>query len=82
MKRAAIDRQRTIAVWRRHLASHSADAAHYAHEIQPGRFRKGQRIGGCGNPRCYLCHCDKLLGVPNRSQQRAEISFREWCGGL
>jgi hypothetical protein len=25
-----------------------------------GRFRKGQRIGGCGNPRCWVCHSAKL----------------------
>lgn len=78
MKRAALERQRTIAVWRRHLASHGADAALCACELQPGRFRKGQRVGGCGNARCYLCHSDKLLGLPNRSRQRTKVTFRDW----
>lgn len=82
MERAALERRRTIAVWRRHLASHGTGAALCACELNPGRFRKGQRIGGCGNARCYLCHGEKLLGLPNPSQQRAEVSFREWCGEL
>jgi hypothetical protein len=78
MKRAAFERVRTIAVWRRHLASHGAEVGLCDCELQPGRFRKGQRIGGCGNARCYLCHFEKLFGFPKPSQRRAEISFREW----
>ena len=82
MKRAALERQRTVTVWRRHLASHDDTQVLCACEFQPGRFRKGQRIGGCGNAQCYLCHCDKLLGLPTRSQQRADVSVREWCREL
>ena len=82
MKRAAAERQRTVAVWRRHLAAHGTEAARCPCELQPGRFRKGQRVGGCGNARCYLCHFDKLLGRPRPSQQRAEIRFQEWSRDL
>lgn len=78
MKRAAFERGRTISVWRRHLAAHDRGAALCACEYQPGRFRKGQRVGGCGNPRCYLCHGEKLLKIPDRSQRRANVSFLEW----
>jgi hypothetical protein len=78
MKRAAFERQRTISVWRRHLVSHGADAALRSCDYQPGRFRKGQRVGGCGNARCYLCHGEKLLKIPDRSQRRADASFKEW----
>jgi hypothetical protein len=78
MKRAALERTRTVGVWRRHLVSHGIDAALCACEYQPGRFRKGQRVGGCGNARCYLCHPEKLLNIPDRSQRRADVSFWEW----
>ena len=78
MKRAAFERRRTISVWRRHLASHGADAALCACDYQPGRFRKGQRVGGCGNARCYLCHGEKLFKIPDRSQRRADASLLEW----
>jgi hypothetical protein len=78
MKRAALERQRTITVWRRHLASHGGEGAHCACEAQPGRFRKGQRVGGCGNARCYLCHAEKLLGLPSLWQRRADAIFQEW----
>ncbi len=82
MKRAALERQRTVAIWRRHLASHHGTDVLCTCEFQPGRFRKGQRIGGCGNAQCYLCHYDKLLGLPTLSQRRADVSFREWCHEL
>lgn len=82
MKRAAFERLKTVAVWRAHLASQGAHGALCAREVQPGRFRKGQRIGGCGNARCYLCHSEKLLRLPKPSQRRADISFREWSRAL
>ena len=78
MKRAASERARTISVWRRHLVSHGVDAALCSCEYQAGRFRKSQRVGGCGTARCYLCHSEKLLKIPDRSQRRAEASFQEW----
>ncbi|MCW5625150.1 MAG: hypothetical protein KIT73_10590 [Burkholderiales bacterium] len=76
MKRASLDRLRTLRTWRAHLRRHSADVACVC-ERQPGRFRKGQRIGGCGNPRCWLCHHDKLAGIPTRHEQRARARLAE-----
>lgn len=78
MKRASQERQRTISVWRRHLLIHGKDTVSCTCEFQPGRFRKGQRIGGCGNSRCYLCHSEKLLNHPTKSRRRSEISWKEW----
>jgi hypothetical protein len=78
VKRAAQERNRTLQVWRRHLAGHAPGTAVCTCERQPGRFRKGQRLGGCGNSRCYLCHADKLLKRPTRQQRRADSSFNEW----
>lgn len=49
MRRAALERPRTLRVWRQHLAGHS-DTDLCRCEFQPGRFRKGERVGGCGNP--------------------------------
>jgi hypothetical protein len=37
--------------------------------IQPGRFRKRTPLG-CGNPRCYLCHSEKLTHKPRPQQMR------------
>jgi len=42
-----------------------------------GRFRKGQRIGGCGNSRCWLCHPGKLGQVPKVAQLRLQQAFTE-----
>lgn len=79
MKRAAQERSRTLHVWRRHLSSHDGDAAkRCVCNLQPGRFRKGRRIGGCGRPRCHLCHGDKLAKRPTTQQRRADRALTEW----
>jgi hypothetical protein len=65
-------------VWRRHLALHEAGTIRCVCEGQPGRFRKGQRIGGCGKSRCYLCHGEKLLRQPTLQQRRANRALQEW----
>lgn len=31
---------------------------------QAGRFRKSKALG-CGRPRCLVCHCEKVLGLPS-----------------
>jgi hypothetical protein len=76
MKRAALEKARTVRTWRRHLASHAAPVV-CACEFQVGRFRKGQRIGGCSKPRCFLCHMAKLSRIPNVQEQRAVATLRE-----
>ena len=73
------ERGRTLGVWRRHLSFHNRSAVLCSCEFQPGRFRKGQRVWGCGKARCYLCHGDKLLKQPTLQQRRANITRREWC---
>jgi hypothetical protein len=79
MKRATEERGRAVRVWRRHLRLFGdAHAAACSCEQQPGRFRKARRVGGCSNPRCYLCHSAKLLGEPTLQQRRSAISLREW----
>lgn len=80
MKRAADERERTVNLWRRHLALHESSAELCRCEAQPGRFRKGQRIAGCGNSRCYLCHREKLLKQPTPQQRRSNCVLREWLG--
>jgi hypothetical protein len=76
MRRAAEEKTRTLNVWRRHLRMHGATLACVC-EFQAGRFRKGQRIGGCGNSRCWLCHSAKLLGEPTLQQRRNATSYVE-----
>ena len=77
MKRAAVEKVRTLHVWRAHLRTHRSEAVACVCETQIGRFRKGERIGGCGNPRCWLCHSQKLGGVPKLRQRRAMVTFEE-----
>ena len=78
MKRAAVERQRTVRVWRQHLSYiHGNDPDLCVCELQPGRFRK-HRISGCGRPRCYFCHADKLCKRPTFQQRRSDVSFHEW----
>jgi hypothetical protein len=78
MKRANVERPRTIRVWRQHLAEHGPGPLACSCEMQPGRFRKGQRVGGCSQAQCYLCHGDELLKRPTRQQRRSDLAYREW----
>jgi cytochrome c5 len=74
MRRAAIERQRTLRVWRKHFAIYPATGECHR---EPGRFRKGERVGGCGNARCWLCHAGKLMGAPTLGELRAINAERD-----
>ena len=76
MMRAALERPRTLRTWRRHLATHSFSLPCDC-ELQPGRFRKGQRVGGCGKAACWICHYSKLAGYPSLQYYRHLNAFRE-----
>ena len=82
MKRAHEERLHTIHIWRQHLAWHGSGPLLCVCEFQIGRFRKGQRVGGCGKARCYLCHREKLCKRPPLQQRRADISYKEWLHAL
>lgn len=76
MKRAALERLRTVSFWREHLATHARPII-CACDLQPGRFRKSQRVGDCGRPRCWLCHPDKLAGRPTLRDRRDILRLSE-----
>jgi hypothetical protein len=76
MKRAAEERSRTRTTWLRHLQAHRGTVACVC-ELQMGRFRKGERIGGCGHSQCWVCHSEKLGRVPTVQQLRNEATYRE-----
>ena len=76
MRRAAIEKHRTLRVWRAHLATHEQPVVCTC-DLEPGRFRKSQRVGGCGRARCWLCHSDKLVGRPTQADVRAIAKYRE-----
>ena len=76
MRRAAIERPRTVSTWKRHLARHEKPVRCVC-DTQVGRFRKGQRVGGCGKARCYLCHREKLMGEPKMCDLRAMQTQKE-----
>jgi hypothetical protein len=82
MKRAAVEKARTSNVWRRHYNHHLRQNAQSGGQrpiacscdLEVNRFRKGQKVFGCGRPRCYACHGEKLLGIPrHRDLRRALI---------
>lgn len=79
MMRAAIERPRTLTTWGRHWRGHwfREHRINCVCDAQPGRFRKGQRIGGCGRPHCYLCHGEKLFGRPKLDDLRHRATMRE-----
>jgi hypothetical protein len=81
MKRAALERTRTVETWRRHLAAHDQPIACDC-EFEIGRFRKGQRVGGCGRPRCFLCHFAKLSHLPRIADRRWRVEYREGIAEL
>jgi len=62
MKRAALERSRTLREWRRRLPM---DA-----DLEPGRFRKRRTVHGCPG-RCS--HCRALKTTPARQQRVADI---------
>ena len=76
MRRAAEEKVRTLNVWRRHLWTHRGTVACVC-ELQIGRFRKSQRIGGCGNARCWVCHSAKLSGELTLQQLRGAAIYTE-----
>ena len=85
MKRAALEKPRTVNTWRKHYNQHVTDLVTAGGQgritcecdQQAGRFRKGQKQGGCGKARCYMCHGDKLLGLPTISELRARDRERQ-----
>ncbi len=82
MRRAAIERPRTLKAWRLHnrIAHGGMDTACPC-DRQPGRFRK-RRATGCHRPRCWLCRSSKLMGDPTLREVRVMITFREDIAGL
>jgi len=80
MRRAAFERARTLRIWKLHLQlSHPGpEPPGCICEFQPGRFRKSERVGGCGKVRCWLCKRAKLLHTPMRRERISNISYDEW----
>lgn len=69
MRRAAIEKARALRTWREHnRIVHNNEETGCVCDQQPNRFRKGQRRGGCGRPRCYMCHGEKLFKIPTKQQ--------------
>ena len=88
MYRASIERERALRIWKAHnqlIHNGEADTG-CACDQQPNRFRKGQKQGVCGRPRCYLCHGDKLLGNPTKAdwvaRDRARASWLDYLDDL
>ena len=75
MRRASIERARTLRVWKAHnrIVHDGEEDTGCICDKQPNRFRKGQNVGGCNKPRCYMCHGDKLLGIPTVKDRIADI---------
>jgi hypothetical protein len=83
MRRAALERPRTIRIWKAHLRfTHQGDPGTCSCDVQPGRFRKTQRIGGCLKPRCGLCKRHKLNDLATRQQYLADIAWNEAAAEL
>jgi hypothetical protein len=76
MRRAAAERAQTVSTWRQHLATHKCEILCIC-EFQTGRFRKSQRVGGCGRSRCWLCHRVKLEKLATPGEQRAFVALVE-----
>ncbi len=83
MRRASLERRRTLRVWRAHnRIIHENLPTHCPCDKQPGRFRKGQRVAGCPNPRCWLCKRHKRTSEPTIHEYRAAVSHLEWAAEL
>jgi hypothetical protein len=45
-------------------------------ELQAGRFRK-KKAFDCGNPRCLVCHFEKVFGIPSRKDRIRRLRFKD-----
>jgi hypothetical protein len=61
MYRAAVERPRTFATWAKHQHIVHPQGSTCVCDVQPGRFRKGQKQAGCGKT-CYMCKPWKRAG--------------------
>ncbi len=78
MRRASLERPRTLRVWRAHnRIIHNDLATDCICDDQPGRFRKGQRIAGCDRQHC-ACKLHKLSHTVTHRDYRAALAYREW----
>jgi hypothetical protein len=78
MRRAAIERPRTLRVWRSHSRLiHNKHPTTCPCDQQPGRFRKGQRRAGCSRAHCWLCSWPKLTHQPTPQECRAAFALYE-----
>jgi hypothetical protein len=51
----------------------------HSHDIEPGRFRKALRCGGCGRARCQVCHSEKFpKRTLTRKEQQAFYDFQDY----
>jgi len=71
MRRAYLERRRTLGEWRERLPVDE--------DLQPGRFRKGRTARGCPH-RCTHCRDKKRL--PSVQRKRVELNFAEWLRAL
>ena len=79
MRRASLERPRTLRVWRAHKRIiHNDLATDCLCDDQPGRFRRGQRISGCTRPRCGFCQFHKHNHAVTHRDYRAALAYREW----
>lgn len=67
MRRASVQRQRTIREWRDRLPSDES--------LEPARFRKGRSARGCPH-RCVHCRVRKQF--PTIQEKRVLLNFAEW----
>ena len=80
MRRAALERARTVRTWKAHnRIIHNGRPTGCACDGQPGRFRKGQRIGGCGRVRCRVCKSHKLDREAAFRDYREAVWYRAWA---
>lgn len=77
---------RTRRVWLKHLRlvhDWPTGPIDCSCEFQVGRFRKGERAGGCGRARCQVCHYYKFpKRIRTRAERVAAFSAREQAAEL
>lgn len=79
MRRWHLERHITYRNWdnyRRFVHRDEPVRSGHPRQDQPGRFRK-RDAWDCGRSKCHLCHQDKLLRRPRRSELLADLRLRE-----
>lgn len=77
MKRAALERPFVERLYRRWQSTSRYNRESADHVVSVNKFRK-MKPGTCGQPRCLMCHSEKIFKVPTSQEKRARANAKDY----